>query len=373
MRIAHVTPVFPPYRGGMGSVAYHQAAALVRQGVDVTVITPRQAAGPRTGPPGVEIVELPPLARFGNAASLPQILTRSGSFDVVHVHYPFFGTAELLAAQRLAGGPPLVVQYQMDVVGDGWKAPVFRWHRRLLFPMVLRAADRILVTSVDYAESSNFLAARMPSLDDKITVLPAGVDPDRFHPRDRTAARAALGLPADARLVFFLSRLDKTHYFKGLHILVRALRATPEVTLVVGGEGNLRARYERHAAKHLGDRAIFVGDVAEDDLPAYYAAADVTVLPSIDRTEAFGLVLLESMACGTPVVASRLRGVRTLVEDGVSGFLIDPGDEAGLARTISAAIDHRAEMSPHAQRVAGTFCWDAIAARLKLVYEDLGA
>lgn len=362
--------MFPPYRGGMGTVAYHQAAALARQAVDVTVFTPR-ADSPRSIPEGVEVVELTPLLRHGNAACLPQALTRSGSFDIVHVHYPFFGTAELMAARRLAGGPPLVVQYQMDVVGDGWKGPVFRWHRRLLFPTILRAADQILVTSVDYAESSNFLAGRMPSLDEKVTVLAAGVDRGTFHPRNRADARAALGLPADAALVFFLSRLDKAHYFKGLHILVRALRRAPETTLVIGGDGELRQRYERHAAKHLGPRAIFVGDVADRDLADYYAAADVMVLPSVDRTEAFGLVLLEAMACGTPVVASRLRGVRTLVEDGKSGFLVPPGDEVRLAKKISRAIAQRDTMSGHALRVAARFGWDDIATRLKDVYTAL--
>lgn len=370
MRVAHVTPVFPPYRGGMGTVAYHQAEALAQLGVEVTVFTP-SAPAPRSVPPGARVVELTPAFRYGNAACLPQIVRQCRGFDIVHLHYPFFGTAEITAARRLAGGPPLVVQYQMDVVGDGWKAPIFHWHRRLIFPMILRAADRVLVTSVDYAESSRFLGGRMPSLDEKVTVLPAGVDTAAFCPQDRVAARRDLGLPATP-VVFFLSRLDRAHYFKGLHILVRSLKRVPEATLVVGGDGELRGRYERHAAKHLGDRAVFAGDIGEAELPRYYAAADVVVLPSIDRTEAFGLVLLEAMACGTPVVASRLRGVQTLVEDGASGYLVAPGNEADLADKISATIRDRDRMSGHARRVAAKFSWSDIAARLKEVYEDLG-
>lgn len=369
VRVAHVTPVFPPYRGGMGTVAYHQAEALARLGVDVTVFTPAMSP-PRRIPPGVQVVELRPAAYFGNAACLPQIIGRCRDFDIVHLHYPFFGTAEILAAWRLAGAPPLVVQYQMDVVGDGWKAPLFRWHRRLVFPMILRAADQILVTSLDYAESSRFLRARMPSLDEKVTVLPAGVDTAAFSPRDRAAARRALGLP-DTPLVFFLSRLDRAHYFKGLHILVRSLRRVPDVTLVIGGDGELRRRYERHAAKHLGNRALFVGDIDDADLPSYYAAANVFVLPSIDRTEAFGLVLLEAMACGTPVVASRLRGVQTLVEDGDSGYLVPAGNEAELAEKIATVIADRERMSGHARRLADRFNWTDIAARLKGIYDGL--
>ena len=370
MRVAHVTPVFPPYRGGMGTVAYHQAEALARRGVEVSVFTPT-AGSRRMVPEGVDVVELEPVMRHGNAASLPQVIRKSGAFDAIHLHYPFFGTAEPLAVRRLAGGPPLVVQYQMDVVGDGWKAPIFRWHRRLLFPLILRAADRILVTSVDYAESSRFLARRMPSLDDKITVLPAGVDTDRFRPMDRDEARRRLGLPAGEKLAFFLSRLDRAHYFKGLHVLVRSLKQAPDVRLVVGGDGELRRRHERHAAKHINGRATFVGDVTDAELPAYYAAADVVVLPSIDRTEAFGLVLLEAMARGTPVVASRLRGVQTLVEDKRSGYLVNPGDEAELAKRIRKAIENRDTMAEQARRVAGSFCWQEIAAKLEAVYADV--
>ena len=380
MRVAHITPVFPPYRGGMGTVAFHQAEALAERGIGVTVFTPT-ADGTRSKPRGVEVVELEAPLRYGNAACLPQVIAKAFGFDVIHLHYPFFGTAEVVAARRLLAhsiganaadnGPPLVIQYQMDVVGDGWKAPLFRWHRRLLFPLILRAADQILVTSVDYAESSPFLARRMPSLDDKITVLPAGVDTDRFHPMDREAARAKLGLPSGEKLAFFLSRLDKAHYFKGLHVLVRALKRAPDVRLVIGGDGELRQRHERHAAKHINGRAIFVGDVSDEELPTYYAAADVVVLPSIDRTEAFGLVLLEAMACGTPVVASRLRGVQTLVEDKVSGYLVHPGDEAELARRIRKTIDNRDRMSAAARRVATNFCWRELAARAESVYRDL--
>ncbi len=367
MRIAHLTPVFPPYRGGMGSVAYHQAEALADLGVQVTVFTPASDT-PRLTPRGVEVVELTPLLRYGNAACLPQILGRCRDFDIVHLHYPFFGTAELAAARRLIGGPPLFVQYQMDVVGVSWKATLFEWHRRLAFPAILRAADRILVTSLDYAESSQFLGKRMPSLDERVRVLPAGVDTAVFQPRDRAAARRDLRLP-DGPLVFFLSRLDRAHYFKGLHVLVRALRNVPDATLVVGGAGELQPRYESHAAEHLGRRALFVGDISDRDLPSYYAAADVVVLPSVDRTEAFGLVLLEAMACGTPVVASRLRGVQTLVEDGRSGYLVTAGNEAELADRIGDALRNRDELGRRARESVAAFGWHGIASRLKEIYE----
>src|SRR5262249_47181729 len=152
-----------------------------------------------------------------------------------------------------------------------------------------------------------------------------------FSPNgDRQSARRRVGL-ADAPTVFFLARLDRTHYFKGLHLLIDAVARVPDAVLVVGGDGEWRAQYEARARDSLGERAHFVGDVPDEALPAHYRAADVVASPSVDRTEAFGLVILEALACGTPVVASRLPGVRTLVDEGRTGYLVEPGNVDQLA------------------------------------------
>lgn len=370
MRVAHIAPVFPPYRGGMGTVAYHQARALAAAGAAVTVFTPR-AASPRQAPPGTSLVELPPLLARGNAACLPQVLWRVGGFDVVHLHYPFFGTAELLAARRLLGGPRLVLQYQMDVVGVHWKARVFRWHRHVVLPAILHAADALVVTSHDYAASS-FLAPALPTLEHKLVAIPGGVDLATFSPgTERAAVRARLGLP-DQPTVFFLARLDRAHYFKGLHVLIEAMAQIPEAVLVVGGDGEWRTNYEAQARARLGDRVRFVGELPDDALPDHYRAADLLALPSIDRTEAFGLVLLEALACGTPVVASRLPGVRTLVDEGRTGFLAEPGDPFDLAERLAQGLRERATLSPHAVAfVRERFGWEAIAGQLLALYQRL--
>ena len=370
MRVAHIAPVFPPYRGGMGTVAFHQARALAAAGVQVTVFTPR-APTPRSVPDHVELVEVPALLARGNAASLPQLLWRTARFDVAHLHYPFFGTAELLAARRLAGGPRLVLQYQMDVVGVHWKARLFHWHRRALLPFILHAADAILVTSHDYAASS-FLAARLPALERKLVAVPGGVDLTHFSPVEhRAALRAELAFP-EQPTVFFLARLDRAHYFKGLHVLIEALAHIPEAALVVGGDGEWRGDYEAMARARLGNRARFVGDVPDALLPGYYRAADVLALPSIDRTEAFGLVLLEALACGTPVVASHLPGVRTLVDEGRTGYLATPGNPLELADCLARALRERGTLSPQAVAfVRARFGWDAIAAELLGLYQRL--
>jgi glycosyltransferase involved in cell wall biosynthesis len=294
-----------------------------------------------------------------------------GDHDLVHLHYPFFGTAELLALRRLVSGPPLILQYQMDVVAVSWKARLFEWHRRWVLPVILRAADAIIVSSRDYAESS-FVAGHLQELRDRVHVIPNGVDLAHLD-TTRTAADLELGKRLPGRpIVFFLAKLDRAHYFKGLHVLIEALTMLPEVSLLVGGDGESKQQYESLARLRLGDRAQFLGDVPDELLPAYYRAADVVALPSTDRTEAFGLVLVESMACGTPVVASRLPGVRTLVQEGATGFLVEPGDAIDLADKIRRCLDHGAAMRSTARAfVASQFSDRAVTSQLIDLYQSL--
>ncbi len=371
MRVAHVTPVFPPYRGGMGNVAFHQAQALADEGVEVTVFVPRHSARPLR-PRGVEVVELSAPVSKGNAACMPEVVSRTAAYDLVHLHYPFFGTAELLAARRLFSPPPIVLQYQMDVIGRGWRAAAFRWHRRLLLPLILRAADSIIVTSLDYAASS-FLAPRLPLLHQRMATIPAGVDLTYLSPEGKPGAAPATNGVTGQPLIFFLAALDRAHYFKGLHVLIDAIRRLPGASLVVGGDGDLRKHYESHVAElGVADRVHFVGDIPDELLPEYYRAADVVALPSVDRTEAFGLVLLEAMACGTPVVASRLPGVRTLVDEGRTGYLVEPGDAADLADKIArCARDSRGLGINGRKLVEDRFGWKAIGRQLLDLYENV--
>lgn len=369
MRIAHIAPVFPPIRGGMGTAAYQQARALAHLGADVTVFT-RRDARPATRPAGVEVVELPALIIKGNAACLPQVLWRLRGYDLVHLHYPFFGTAELVAARRLVAGPPVVLQYQMDVVGRGWLARVFRWHRHAIFPLILRAADSIVVTTTDYAASS-FLGPLIAASDARLAIIPHGIDLAHLSPNgDGEPDRVRLGITRRP-VIFFLAQLDRTHYFKGLYILFEALARIPHAALVVGGDGNMRREYEaRVQSLGLAERVHFAGDISDEMLPSYYRAADVVVLPSVDRTEAFGLVLLEAMACGRPVVASNLPGVRTLVDEGRTGYLVEPGNAVDLAEKIERCAAQTTVLGANARRVVEErFNWEVIGQQLLNLYD----
>lgn len=314
MKIAIVVSTFPPYRGGMGNAAAAHADALRARGHEVTVFSPETSRA---------------WFRWGNAAVLPDAISRAQEFDVVLLEYPCFGTAELLALRRTNN---LVLYYHMDVVGRGIFKLIFSLHRRLVLPFILRRARRIMVSSWDYARAS-YLTAIPPTgaWDQKVVVVPLAVDTNRFTPAPLTT---------NGRRVLMIGGLDRPHYFKGLTVLLRAMRDVPGATLTVVGDGELRGVYEKQAYDFgITDRVRFIGRVQDDTLPDVYRAADVLILPSTDRSEAFGLVLLEAQACGVPVIASDLPGVRTALENGTTGFLVPPGDVAALSSAIRTLLD----------------------------------
>ena len=139
------------------------------------------------------------------------------------------------------------------------------------------------------------------------------------------------------RKILFVGALDKAHYFKGVDVLLKAMRDL-EYKLMIVGDGDLRSYYEAKA-KNLGidDGVVFTGRVSNEELSRYYQSADVFVLPSIDKSEAYGMTLLEAMAHGLPVVASNLPGVRSLVGED-RGLLVEPGDSSDLARVLTEIL-----------------------------------
>ena len=391
LRIAHVTATFPPYRGGTGNVAWHNARELARLGHRVHVFTAGRSPGSATGstpegaaPGGVRVHRLTPLLRVGNAPLLPGLFPALRRFDLVHLHYPFFFGGEIVQAACRVFGVPYVITYHNDVELAGRLAPVPRLHHLLAGRRVLAGARRLLFTTRDYGATSFAAAlAGRPTAGE----MPNGVDVERFAPQagsgDGVRRRHGLapGGPAGSAgegVVLFVGSLDRAHYFKGLPVLFEAVRrlgrAAPRVLIV--GDGDLRPDYEqRVAGLGLGERVRFAGRVSDAALPDYYAAADLVVLPSVTRGEAFGVVLLEAMASGRPVIASDLPGVRSVVRATGGGLLTPPGDAGALAAAIGAlAADpaRRAGLGQAGRRaVAAQFAWPAIARRLEATYRGV--
>jgi len=349
MKIAIVSPVFPPYHSGIGTVAYTEARELARRGHDVSVFVPRRPGEKKdhAQKEKFRLFRLRPFFRYGNAAFLPQLFWKLKNFDVVHLHYPFFGGAEVVyklkvKSEKLKVGPKLVITYHHDVVGSGWLGKLFAWHTKNLMPKILAKADKIIVSSLDYAKNSNVknILEKNP---EKFFEVPFGVDAEKFSPAPpRQDLVDKFGL-FSGRTILFVGGLDRAHYFKGLEVLIRAKAEVVNAKILVVGDGDLRPYYEKMVADlNLKNQIIFAGSLPAEDLPAYYNLADVVVLPSLDQSEAFGMVLIEAAACGKPIVASNLPGVRSVVEYGVNGFTFSPGNAKELAEKINYFLDNPA-------------------------------
>jgi D-inositol-3-phosphate glycosyltransferase len=246
----------------------------------------------------------------------------------------------------------------------------------------MATADRIVAaTEVDRAHMLEAYAASAR----KIVVVPGGVNLEMFGTGDRQAARRALGLGPEPTLLF-VGRIQR---LKGIDILIRAAAELREDVgalrvLVVGGTGDADGRQVSEEAREvarlraevdeldLGSVVRFVGGVDQAELAQYYRAADVTVMPS--TYESFGLVAVESMACGTPVVASRVGGLATIVRDGENGALVpwrDPRLFADRIRPILLDPDYAERLRGGALETAAQYSWDAVAERTIGVYDSL--
>ncbi len=361
MRIAVVTATFPPYYGGAGNVAYHNARLLWERGHQITVFTLARAGGMEISAP-FPVEYLRPLLAFGNAGFAPSLSRRLRGYDLIHLHYPFiFGAEMVLAAARRWHIPIMVTYHNRLEETQPIKRALFRAYNRTMEPLVLSWASVIVSVSHDHFR---YLFPGVPDVE-----VPNGVDTTNFAPGKRLVARQIIGPSTSDPIVLFVGALDRAHRFKNVPALLKALAALPHITGIIAGDGNLRQEFVTLASRlGIGSRVRFVGSLTTDELAIYYRAADVTVLPS-SATESFGMVLVESMACGTPVVASDLPGVREVVLHKKTGLLTTPGSVPSLHNGIEWMVRHKEEREAMGragrEHVVSKYSWDVIARNLE--------
>ncbi len=376
MKIIHVTATFPPYYAGTGNVCYHNALGLARRGHRLHVITAATPLPPDYhDPPELHVRRLPVLLRVGNAPLLGGMLPLPAC-DLVHLHYPFYFGAEAVLWACLCQRIPYVLTYHQDVMLTGGRDLAVRLHHHLLGRLILRRARRVFATSADYADHSRLrpLLARRPA---QLAVLANGVDVQHFTPHPAAGClRQRHNLDPSTPILLFVGGLDQAHYFKGIPTLLAAVAqlSAPRPALILIGTGELHTSYAQLATQH-GITAIFAGRVPTAELPAYYRLADLLLLPSTTRGEAFGMVLIEALACGTPVIASDLPGVRSVIRNGVDGILVPPGDVAALAAAIDRLLadpQQRATMGAAGRaKVQQQYAWEVLIPQLEQHYREV--
>jgi glycosyltransferase involved in cell wall biosynthesis len=372
VRVTYLNKYYFPHLGGIEYHLHDLATAMAATGdVEARAIVANE--GPYTVREDVDGVEVKRVARTAAVSSTPVALgmrraiqeeaEREDGPDLFHLHFPYpWGEAMWLAAGT---DVPSVLTYHSDIVRQ--KAGLAAY--RPMLERVLDAVDLIVAGSPNMVEASEFLAPRA----DKCRVVPYGIHVERFDATPEMLARAADFRSAHRRpIVLFVGRLV---YYKGAEVLIRAL---PDVDadVVLIGEGPLELEL-RELGRELGvaDRLTFLAPMDDFDLAAWYHAADVFCLPSVARSEAFGLVQIEAHAAGTPVVSTRLTtGVPFANLDGVTGLTVEPEDVGALAAALRRILDDdelRSRLAVQArERARNDFTTERMVADMLEVYRE---
>jgi D-inositol-3-phosphate glycosyltransferase len=401
MLSVHTSPLDQPGTGDAGGMNVYVAElsrALARRGAVVEIFTrATSSALPETVPldegddrvlvhhvlagpyEGLDKNDLPAQLCAVTAGVLRLGATRpAGWYDVVHAHYWLSGQVGWLAAERW--DVPLVhtmhtmarVKNAALAPGDSPEPPT----RVIGEEQVVAAADALVAST---AEEAHDLIGMYDADPERVHVVAPGVDLATFRPRsaaERARLRAELGLPADRDVVLFAGRIQP---LKAPDVLVRALgvlaasgRPLPLLVVLGGPSGRESALRELRAltvTEGVADHVVFRPPVPRSQLARWFAAADLVAMPS--RSESFGLVAVEAQAAGTPVVASAVGGLRSVVADGVSGRQVRGHDPAVWADALAATLadpDVRGPWRTAARRVAEQYGWDATAEQVLKVY-----
>lgn len=385
---AHTSPLAPlggRETGGMNVYVLELSRELAALGCNVDIFTRRDGDLPHIEPvaPGLRLVRIDagpaaPIEKEAIVAHLPEFVRNlytfacaAPAYDLIHSHYWQSGWAGTILARRLAL-PHIVMFHTLGEVKNrarfGEAEPTLRIrHERT----IARRADAIVTASNHERQLLERYYGADPA---KMHAVPCGIDLERFRPLPRSEARARLGLPADTPILLWVGRVER---LKGLEILLDAvagLERSDAHLLIVGGDERaapLCAELEAQArALGIADRITFTGAVDHASLPWYYSAADICVVPSF--YESFGLVAVEAMACGTPVVASRVGGLTSTVIDGVTGYLIPwrcPEPFSEKLDVLLANPELRANFGRAARASVERFRWSTVARRIAEVYE----
>jgi D-inositol-3-phosphate glycosyltransferase len=376
--------------GGMNVYVRELSRELGARGYEIDVYTRRtSAAGPAVQPfgPNARVINVDAGPRDTiDKANIADHLDEFGrnvlafarrdavTYDMVHSHYWMSGAVALRLCERW-GVPHVAMFHTLGEVKMRARVTEHEPQARIEAELAIAgAADRIVVAS---RHEQHLLTSLYSANGGKIAVVPCGVDLERFFPIDKQAARTKLGLRDGERIILFVGRIEP---LKGIDILINAAAQLHEDenfrVLIVGGDA--RAEAEVATLRALAERLdidhhiSFVGAVAHEELPMYYNAADVCVVPSY--YESFGLVAVEAMACGVPVVASRVGGLTSTISDGETGYLIPWRCPEPFAERLELLLDNdelRQSFGRAGREAVERFRWANVADAVAGLYEEL--
>ncbi len=371
MRIALVSPYDWSVPGGVNSHVSHLAEQFIRSGHHVRVVAPSSRRWSHRCDYltviGEHVIGLPASGSVANVCLSFNLASRVKSFlarerfDVVHVHEPFM---PLLPFQFLRYADSNLVA-TLHATRDGGSR-MYAYSRFLIKPWWDRIQGRIAVSRAALKMIGRYFA-------DRYRIIPNGIDYSHFAAEAPPIPRYMDG----KRNILFVGRQEKR---KGLPYLLQAYarlkHERPDIRLiVVGPDGGMRAACEHYVQRHQLEDVVFTGLVPYEELPRYYKTADVFCAPNTGH-ESFGIVLLEAMAAGTPIVASDIGGFADVLEDGEEGLLVPPRDADALAATAGRLLSDaalREQMGGAGTLRAEHYSWERVSARVLEYYQDMAS
>ncbi len=373
MKVCLVASYFAPARGGGETFTLQTCKYLQEEyGHDVFVVTTRHEHGAMLIEErvGFKTYTLPVDMKLSNTPigfswhrKLREIFA-SEKPDVINAHIPVPFLADI--AERSRGHIPFVLTVYNDIEKATFLGKLLcAGYYRALGNKTLKQSDGIIALSDYYVDSSRRLSAQRA----KLTIATCGVDTDLFHPQS-SHGLVARERYKDRRIVLFVGSMDASHAHKGLDILIRSIALLREryehILLLAVGKGDAIASYQALANRYgLADHILFPGPVEDGELADFYRSADVCVLPSTNRSEGLGLVLIEASACQTPIIGTRVGGIPFAVQDNMTGLLVEPGDVNALAGAIECILadsELAASLGSNGhRRVKEHFTWGASA------------
>ena len=365
MRIAVVSDAYYPYFSGVTEYAHGLATWLRKKGHSVDIIT--GSYGPEDKLyPAIRIGRVHRIPGLGSFATLPigmdvpsmmRRIMEQGGYQIVHTNGPIFPDLSFFAV-KYAKSPVVATFHTYSDRGF----PVIDTIYRSMFSGVNEKIDVKIAVS-RYAEETN---KRFVPGD--YVIVPNAVDTERFTPEGKK-----IQWMLDSKTVLFVGRLDRR---KGLHRLIEAFRfIKSDAVCVVVGDGPLRERYVQQVKAYgMEDRFVFVGRVSADELPCYFRSAHVYTSPATGN-ESFGIVLIEAMASGTPVVASCIRGYDTVISSGENGILVKTENPIEYARALEQMLANEKQRRKFIRNgsidVNEKYSWDVVTDRMIEIYNSL--
>ncbi|MGC8601234.1 MAG: glycosyltransferase family 4 protein [Thermoprotei archaeon] len=360
--MAVVNSFYHPWRGGEEVHVKHLAEGLVARGhvVDVYCSSLPLPPGDRLIK-GVRVHGHRTLGLFFGVPICPGIffsILRT-HVDIIQVEFPNPAFAFIAALAGKILNRPVVLTYHNDLPAVTPIAGILARVHDLIALLYFRMFSALVATTSVYPKGSRLLRHF------RYFVIRNGVDITRFKPGKR------------GDYFIFVAALGRWHRYKGLDVLLRAYKLYVEAggrrPLYVVGEGSQRPFYEKMAGLMGLSSVRFLGDIPDEVLPQLYSSAHAYVSASVDRSEGFGLTVLEAMASGLPVIATNVGGLPELVRDGVSGFLVSPRDEVGLAKAMGRLDDEELaeKMGAEGRVMAEALTWDSMVAAYVELYSSL--